>query len=184
MVAERRENNKEESSIKLTGSRVRPLFLRIFCVFLTLASAAALSYHLYTLVVRYKKEPVTIQTSNSKFRFPDIHVCPQVPFSDSIIRIMKQRNNLSEWREIVTALRQMEATMKYYPVPGMYVELHHRVVTRAFWQTLDPAVLHRLLSLPIYESIVRLKVNDVGEKNSSCHNLYELLHTSIEWPLY
>lgn len=161
MSGEVTEEEEEKTILTLKRSGDKPLSYRVFKVFLTLASVGVLSYHLYTLVDRYQKEPVNIQTSTGQFRFPDIHVCPRVPFSDSIIRVLRQHNNQSEWKMIQKTLRRMEATIETFPDSD---DLNRwSVVTRAFWDTLEPSMLFEVLSLPLYEAIIRLKVNDIGE---------------------
>lgn len=56
----------------------------------------------------------------------------------------------------------METKMESYPETD--VDKREKVITRSFWQTLEPAMLYRVMSLPLYEAIIRLKVNDVGEE--------------------
>ena len=127
MTAEQVSEEDKEPTVALSGSKWTPKCFKILRIILTLGSVSVLFYHLYTLVVRYRQEPVTIQTSTRQFQFPDIHVCPQMPFSDSVIRyILAYENSRPDWRHIQKTLRSMEETIKRYPDPNL--DVHWQVM--------------------------------------------------------
>ena len=148
-----------DQPIHNSGPTPRTFAIRAVWIILTAFSLTALSYHLYTLVFRFQLQPVTIQTSDSEFQFPDIHLCPQFPFSDSRIRSLAEKND-KNWLDIFKNLRRIEQTVfQLNTTIGNRTE----IFLKAFWETLDPAFLHNVISLPNYESLIRFKINGVGE---------------------
>ena len=153
------QNNDTAESFYPQGPSRGSLSIRVFWYVLTVACLAALSYHLSTLIVRFNQQPVTIQTSDSEFQFPDIHVCPQFPFSDSRIRSLADENDTS-WLSIAETMRNMTNTA--FSINTTWLE-RYSIVLKAFWDTLTPSLLHENLSLPIYECLIRIKVNNKGK---------------------
>lgn len=143
------------------GTLSKPGYARILRIIFTLGSLSILAYHLHTLVERYRKQPVTVQTSTGDFQMPEIHVCPQAPFSGSIIRLLKLERNNSEWLLIENILRRMEETIEYYPDTDE--DVRWVVISISFWETLPLPLIHRLISLPTFEAMIRLNINDLGE---------------------
>lgn len=138
-------------------SKDRALGVRVIWALLTITSFGALSYHLYTLIFRFNLQPVTVQTSDAEFSWPDIHLCPQFSFSDSRIRSLARKND-KKWTEIEKVLRQLETSVFYLNTSMLNRTV---ILLHAFWETLDPSLLHASLSLPKYENLILFKVNDI-----------------------
>ena len=152
------EDDREKSLISLGSSR-QSFPIRIVWCILTVFSLIALSYHLSTLIVRFNREPVNIQTSDLEFRFPDIHICPQFPFSDSRIRTLVDQNNKS-WLNIADTIKNITTISFSFNASD---EEKYDILLSSFWETLTPSLLHTNLSLPYYESLIRIIVNGKGK---------------------
>lgn len=148
---------EEQQLLHWLQTKRRHIF-RFFRISFAFVSFTILSGHFYTLIQGYNEQPVTIETSNRDFEFPDIHICSQSPISDSRINFLAKKND-SRWLQVHRTISQLEGT-KFANISN---KTKRSIVFEAFWETLDPALIHELLALPKYESLLRLQVNDEGK---------------------
>ena len=147
---------------------------------IALVSFGLLLFHFSKLYERHTQEPVTIQTTNFDFEYPEIHLCPQFPFSDS--RISMAESVTSKWPEFIGTMSRMTDTISN--LTGNITD-QHAIALSAFWETLDNGELLRSFVLPKKESVLRFKINDVGKlQQATMIRNYDYLRSERSLLLY